>query len=175
MDSTKWWSNPSNLPTVCEAESMSRDLSRRRVHGGPGRNGRFRGLRHTLSGPAPSVSVSQDPNDKSVVWANWTLYLDYNRKRQAYPTLERGSRSRPASPSSTARTSTTTCRSTAMRTTTGPRDGHRLRPWTPRLADRPWIKKGWAAPLDKANIPNSVNLLPELEDVPFDPVACRIR
>ena len=41
------------------------------------------------AGPAPSVSVSQDPNDKSVVWANWTLYLDYNRKRQAYPTLER--------------------------------------------------------------------------------------
>jgi spermidine/putrescine transport system substrate-binding protein len=33
----------------------------------------------------------------------------------------------------------------------------------------PWIKKGWAAPLDKANIPNAKNLLPELEDVPFDP------
>ena len=32
-----------------------------------------------------------------------------------------------------------------------------------------WIAKGWAAPLDKANIPNAKNLLPELENVAFDP------
>lgn len=32
-----------------------------------------------------------------------------------------------------------------------------------------WIANGFAAKLDKANIPNSVNLIPALQDVPFDP------
>jgi len=32
-----------------------------------------------------------------------------------------------------------------------------------------WIANGFAAPLDKANIPNAVNLIPALQNVPFDP------
>lgn len=32
-----------------------------------------------------------------------------------------------------------------------------------------WIANGFAAKLDKARIPNWVNLIPELQDVPFDP------
>jgi len=32
-----------------------------------------------------------------------------------------------------------------------------------------WIANGFAAPLDKANIPNAVNVIPALSDVPFDP------
>lgn len=41
------------------------------------------------SGPAkPKAAVDRSATDKSVNWANWTLYLDYDDKTKKYPTLE---------------------------------------------------------------------------------------
>ena len=42
-----------------------------------------------IRGPLPGSVASQDPNDRSIVWANWTLYLDYDRKTRSFPTLDR--------------------------------------------------------------------------------------
>ena len=122
------------------------------------------------AGPAPSVSVSQDANDKSVVWANWTLYLDYNRKRQAYPTLERFEEQTGYTVEyrEDIDDNVSFNGKVAPQLARGMDIGYDLVTPSDSLI-APWIKKGWAAPLDKANIPNSVNLLPELEDVPFDP------
>ncbi len=122
------------------------------------------------AGPTPSISVSQDPNDKSIVWANWTLYLDYNRKKRTYPTLE-------AFEEQTGYTveyrediddNVSFNGKVAPQLARGMDIGYDLVTPSDSLI-APWIKKGWAAPLDKANIPNAKNLLPELEDVPFDP------
>ena len=37
-------------------------------------------------GPAPAADVSD--TEKTVAWANWTLYLDYDDETKTYPTLE---------------------------------------------------------------------------------------
>jgi spermidine/putrescine transport system substrate-binding protein len=36
----------------------------------------------------PTAAADQSATDKSVNWANWTLYLDYDDKTKKYPTLE---------------------------------------------------------------------------------------
>ena len=46
----------------------------------------------TAAGPAPAQDVSA--TEKTVAFANWTLYLDYDEDDQAYPTLERSRSSR---------------------------------------------------------------------------------
>lgn len=41
------------------------------------------------SGPAkPKAAVDRSATDKSVNWANWTLYLDYDEATKKYPSLE---------------------------------------------------------------------------------------
>ena len=149
---------------------MSRDLSRRQFMAALAATAGLAGCGTRSAGPAPSVSVSQDPNDKSVVWANWTLYLDYNRKRQAYPTLERFEEQTGYTVEyrEDIDDNVSFNGKVAPQLARGMDIGYDLVPPSDSLI-APWIKKGWAAPLDKANIPNSVNLLPELEDVPFDP------
>ncbi|HPJ20311.1 MAG: spermidine/putrescine ABC transporter substrate-binding protein [Actinobacteria bacterium] len=149
---------------------MSRDLSRRQFMAALAATAGLAGCGTRSAGPAPSVSVSQDPNDKSVVWANWTLYLDYNRKRQAYPTLERFEEQTGYTVEyrEDIDDNVSFNGKVAPQLARGMDIGYDLVTPSDSLI-APWIKKGWAAPLDKANIPNSVNLLPELEDVPFDP------
>ena len=149
---------------------MSRDLSRRQFMAALAATAGLAGCGTRSAGPAPSVSVSQDPNDKSVVWANWTLYLDYNRKRQAYPTLERFEEQTGYTVEyrEDIDDNVSFNGKVAPQLARGMNIGYDLVTPSDSLI-APWIKKGWAAPLDKANIPNSVNLLPELEDVPFDP------
>ncbi|MEI2621143.1 MAG: spermidine/putrescine ABC transporter substrate-binding protein [Candidatus Nanopelagicales bacterium] len=149
---------------------MSRDLSRRQFMAALAATAGLAGCGTRSAGPAPSVSVSQDPNDKSVLWANWTLYLDYNRKRQAYPTLERFEEQTGYTVEyrEDIDDNVSFNGKVAPQLARGMDIGYDLVTPSDSLI-APWIKKGWAAPLDKANIPNSVNLLPELEDVPFDP------
>ncbi len=149
---------------------MSRELSRRHFMAALAATAGLAGCGTRSAGPAPSVSVSQDPNDKSIVWANWTLYLDYNRKRQAYPTLERFEEQTGYTVEyrEDIDDNVSFNGKVAPQLARGMDIGYDLVTPSDSLI-APWIKKGWAAPLDKANIPNAVNLLPELEDVPFDP------
>ena len=42
------------------------------------------------SGNAAPVATPSDKSDseKSLVWANWTLYLDYDQQKKVYPSKE---------------------------------------------------------------------------------------
>jgi len=43
----------------------------------------------TATGPGrPTAAADRSDTDRSVDWANWTLYLDYDDKTKKYPTLE---------------------------------------------------------------------------------------
>ncbi|HQR80466.1 MAG TPA: spermidine/putrescine ABC transporter substrate-binding protein [Actinomycetota bacterium] len=118
----------------------------------------------------PGGVVSQDPNDRTITWANWTLYLDYDRKTRSFPTLEEFE----AESGYTVEYREDIDDNVSFNGKVGPLlsrgmdIGYDLVTPSDSLIAQ-WIAKGWAAPLDMANIPNSKNLLPELWDVPFDP------
>jgi len=114
--------------------------------------------------------VSQDPDDRSITWANWTLYLDYNRKTRSFPTLVDFQQETGYSVEyrEDIDDNVTFNGKVGPLLARGMDTGYDLVTPSDSLV-APWIQKGWAAPLDKANIPNAANLLPELENVPFDP------
>ena len=124
------------------------------------------GTRGVPTGTTPS----HDPNDRTITWANWTLYLDYDRKTRTFPTLEEFQ----AESGYTVEYREDIDDNVSFNGKVGPQlsrgmdIGYDLVTPSDSLIPQ-WIKKGWAAPLDLENIPNSENLLPELWDVPFDP------
>ena len=121
-------------------------------------------------GAPGQTTTSQDPNDRTITWANWTLYLDYDRKSRSFPTLE----AFEEETGYTVEYREDIDDNVSFNGKVGPQLARGLdigydlvTPSDSLIAQ--WIAKGWAAPLDKANIPNAKNLLPELENVAFDP------
>ncbi len=56
---------------------------------------------------AQPASLPAEPAG-TLIWANWPAYIDIDEESGEYPTIQRVHRTRPASRSATARTSTTT-------------------------------------------------------------------
>jgi spermidine/putrescine transport system substrate-binding protein len=117
-----------------------------------------------------TVTPSSDPNNMDVTWANWALYLDYDRKSRTFPTLEAFQEETGYNVEyrEDIDDNVSFNGKVAPQLSRGQDIGYDLVTPSDFLIAQ-WIKKGWAAPLDKENIPNSKNLLPELEDVSFDP------
>ena len=146
--------------------------ARRELLAALGAAGAAAGLAACGTGGSPSSvgSASNSEPDNSIVWANWTLYLDYDNKSRTYPTLTEFERKTGY---------TVEYREdiddnyqfngkVSPQLAIGQDIGYDLVTPSDFLVAE-WIRKGYAAPLDVANIPNRSNLLPSLEDVDFDP------
>ncbi len=147
---------------------MGRELTRRRLLGALAASAALAGC--GTRGVPGQTTVSQDPNDRTITWANWTLYLDYDRKTRSFPTLEAFEEESGYAVEYREDIDD----NVSFNGKVGPQLSRGLdigydlvTPSDSLIAQ--WIAKGWAAPLDKANIPNAKNLLPELENVAFDP------
>ena len=121
---------------------------------------------------APSPSTAQDMSDteKTVNWANWPLYIDVNDETGAYPTLEAFKAASGITVNYTEDVNDNNefyakVRAQLESGQSIDRDIVVLTDWMAAL----WIQNGFAAPLDKANIPNAANLSPNYLGVSFDP------
>lgn len=163
------------LRSLVQAQRAS--LSRRSVLAtGAGMAGMGALLAACGTSGTPSGSGSAAPgedtsdSDKRVTWANWTLYLDYDDATGTYPTLE-------------AFTEATGIEVTYVediddndsyygrvqgQLANGQDIGQDIVTLTDWMAGR-MIRQGYTQELDKANIPNWENILPNLRDVSFDP------
>ena len=147
---------------------MGRELSRRRLLGAMAASAVLAGC--GTRGAPGETTTSQDHNDRTITWANWTLYLDYDRKSRSFPTLE----AFEEETGYTVEYREDIDDNVSFNGKVGPQLARGLdigydlvTPSDSLIAQ--WIATAWAAPLDKANIPNAKNLLPELENVAFDP------
>jgi spermidine/putrescine transport system substrate-binding protein len=120
----------------------------------------------------PSIKAGTDVSDteKVVNWANWTLYLDKAEKGNKYPTLEKFQKSTgiKASYAEDIDDNDSYYGKIQGQLKRGQDIGKDIITLTDWMAGR-LIKNGYVQKLDKANIPNSKNILDNLADVDFDP------
>ena len=121
------------------------------------------------SSAAPSVSDQSDTN-KTLTWANWTLYLDYDQESKTYPSLAQFEKETgiQVTYKEDIEDNTTFWGKVQGQLKNGQDIGYDLVTPTDWMADR-WIRMGYAAELDAANVPNKVNILDNLANVAFDP------
>jgi spermidine/putrescine transport system substrate-binding protein len=163
---------------VVRALSVGR-LSRRSVLGGVGAAGLGTALAAcgtkstsgTGAGTSASLSPGTDVSDteKTVNWANWTLYLDKDDVAKTYPTLEAFKAKTGIAPAYTEEIEDNESYYGKIQAQLrqGQDIGRDIVVFTDWMAGRV-VKAGWAQKLDKKNIPNSANILDRLKDVDYD-------
>lgn len=119
--------------------------------------------------PSAASAADQSATDKVVNWSNWPLYLDINDDTGEYPTLKAFQEANGIAVTYTEDVNDNNEFYAKVRTQLEQgqdigRDLVVLTDWMAAL----WIENGYAQKLDKANIPNSKNLIPRLADVAFD-------
>ncbi|WP_313810997.1 extracellular solute-binding protein [Glutamicibacter sp.] len=156
----------------------SRSFSRRGVLGAAGALGLTGllaacgtggGSQSAATSAAPAVTDLSE-SQKTVNWANWTLYLDYDDKTKKYPTLEEFTKSSgiKANYSEDIDGNDSYYGKVQAQLKAGQDIGQDIFTLTDWMAGR-MIRQGYTQALDLANIPNSKNLLPALQNVDFDP------
>ncbi len=120
------------------------------------------------SKPSPATDVSD--SEKTVNWANWTLYLDYDDSTRTYPSLDAFSAATgiKANYSEDVDGNDSYFGKVQGQLSAGQDIGQDIVTLTDWMAGR-LIRLGYTQELDLANIPNSKNLLPSLKNVDFDP------
>ena len=123
------------------------------------------------TGPAPVPTGPEDVSDteKTVSWSNWVEYLDLDEDSGSRPTLEAFEEATGITVSYNEDVNDNNEFYAKVRTQLEQgqsidRDLVVLTDWMAGL----WISNGFAQKLDKAMIPNSVNLIPRLQSVSFD-------
>ena len=124
----------------------------------------------TSSAVAPTLAPDVSDTEKFVNWANWPLYIDVDEESGAYPTLdafqaETGIKVNYTEDVNDNNEFYAKVRAQLESGQSIDRDIVVLTDWMAAL----WINNGFAAPLDKALIPNSANLAPAYQGVAFDP------
>ena len=119
--------------------------------------------------PAAATAADLSDTDKTANWSNWPLYLDINDETGEYPTLKAFQDANGIAVTYTEDVNDNNEFYAKVRTQLEQgqdigRDLVVLTDWMAAL----WIENGYAQKLDKANIPNSKNLIPRLADVAFD-------
>ncbi|MEI7630278.1 MAG: spermidine/putrescine ABC transporter substrate-binding protein [Actinomycetes bacterium] len=119
--------------------------------------------------PAAGTAADLSDTDKTANWSNWPLYLDINDETGEYPTLKAFQDANGIAVTYTEDVNDNNEFYAKVRTQLEQgqdigRDLVVLTDWMAAL----WIENGYAQKLDKANIPNSKNLIPRLADVAFD-------
>ncbi len=104
-----------------------------------------------------------------VRWGNWTLYLDYDSKKKVYPTLEEFTKQTKISVKylEDYNDNDEFYGKVQGQLKLKKDIGYDVICPTDWMAAR-YIRLGYAQKLDKANIPNSKNILPALAHVPYD-------
>ena len=149
-------------------------MSRRRVLQAAGIGGAAMaaaacGTGGSTGGEAASQEDQSDTN-KTVNWSNWPLYIDVNEDTGVRPSIEAFTAATGISVTYTEDVNDNNEFYAKVRTQLEQgqdigRDIVVLTDWMAGL----WIQNGFAQKLDKANIPNAVNLNPAYENVSFDP------
>ncbi len=126
------------------------------------------GTRGAANGTTPTAATGGD--SKTIVWANWTLYLDYDEESKTYPTLERFEKETGYTVEyrEDIEDNVSFNGKVAPQLANGQNIGYDLVTPTDWLVAE-WIRKGYAAGIDAANVPNKKNILPALAEVQFDP------
>jgi spermidine/putrescine transport system substrate-binding protein len=126
----------------------------------------------TAAGPAPAQDVSA--TEKTLAWANWTLYLDYDDATRTYPSLEEFKRQSglDVSYSEDIDGNDTYYGKIQGQLANGQDIGKDIVVFTDWMAAR-MVRMGYTQELDKANIPNAANLRPQLQNVDYDPGRAR--
>ena len=128
----------------------------------------------TAAAAAPSTQLPTDRSatDKTVAWANWTAYLDYDEEKKNYPTLEAFIKESgiQASYSEDVDDNDSYVAKIKPQLQASPRqdikrDIFTLTDW---MANRV-IRDGLVQPLDLIRMPHVANLRDSLKDVSFDP------
>jgi spermidine/putrescine transport system substrate-binding protein len=116
----------------------------------------------------PAVK-DKSATDKSVRWANWPAYLDYDEKAKKYPTLEAFQQETgiKATYAEDIDDNDSYYGKIQGQLKNGKDIGKDVIVFTDWMAAR-MIRQGYVQKLDKAAIPNAKNLNPALQDVDFD-------
>ncbi len=125
----------------------------------------------TKASDKPTVTVSdKSDTDKTVRWANWPAYLDFDEEAKNYPTLEQFQEETgiKATYAEDIDDNDSYYGKVQGQLKNGQDIGKDVIVLTDWMAGR-LIRQGYVAKLDKANIPNAENLNPKLQDVDFDP------
>jgi spermidine/putrescine transport system substrate-binding protein len=125
------------------------------------------------TGPTgPTLPVDKSSTEKTVAFANWTAYLDYDEEAKNYPTLEAFIKETgiQASYSEDIEDNDSYVSKIKPQLQANPpqdinRDIFALTDW---MANRV-IRDGLVQPLDLIRMPHAANLLDSLKDVSFDP------
>ncbi|MCB0914410.1 MAG: spermidine/putrescine ABC transporter substrate-binding protein [Actinobacteria bacterium] len=163
-----------NAETDPRLELLKRAMSRRGFLAAAGATGAAAALASCGTGGSSSGSGGDsgggDGDNKTIVWANWTLYLDYDEESRTYPSLV-------AFEEETGYTveyrediedNVQFNGKVAPQLENGQNIGYDLVTPTDWLVAE-WIRKGYAAEITEANVPNKQNILPSLAEVEFDP------
>ncbi|MGP5599058.1 ABC transporter substrate-binding protein [Glutamicibacter arilaitensis] len=130
------------------------------------------GTKSTGTAASAALSPAKDLSDseKIVNWANWTLYLDYDDETRKYPTLQRFMKESglEANYVEDIDSNDSYYGKVQSQLSAGQDIGQDLMVLTDWMAER-IIRQGYVQDLNHANIPNIKNLLPQLQDVRFDP------
>ena len=154
-------------------EFLRQAMSRRGFLGAMGAAGASAAL--AACGTGGGTSGQTQPSggsgdNKTIVWANWTLYLDYDEESRTFPSLvafeeESGY---TVEYREDIEDNVTFNGKVAPQLENGQNIGYDLVTPTDWLVAE-WIAKGYVAEIDAANVPNKENILPNLNDVTFDP------
>lgn len=119
-------------------------------------------LDSTGGGPSPAQDASE--TDKTVRWANWTLYLDYDEETKKYPTLEKfqSETGIKASYAEDINDNESYYGKVQAQLRQGQDIGADVITLTDYMAAR-LIKSGWVQKLDQSQIPNGKNILENLK------------
>ena len=117
-----------------------------------------------------SASGSGGGDNKTIVWANWTLYLDYDEESKTYPSLVEFEKQTgyTVEYKEDIEDNVQFNGKVAPQLENGQNIGYDLVTPTDWLVAE-WIRKGYAAQITAANVPNKTNILPALANVEFDP------
>ncbi|MCU0294513.1 MAG: spermidine/putrescine ABC transporter substrate-binding protein [Candidatus Nanopelagicales bacterium] len=125
----------------------------------------------TRGGTGNNLQANSGGGDsKTIVWANWTLYLDYDEESRTYPTLVQFEEETGYTVEyrEDIDDNVSFNGKLAPQLSNGQNIGYDLVTPTDWLAAE-WIRKGYVGTIDEVTVPNKVNILPALEDVSFDP------
>ncbi|MCB9412851.1 MAG: spermidine/putrescine ABC transporter substrate-binding protein [Actinobacteria bacterium] len=163
-----------NAETDPRLELLKRAMSRRGFLAAAGATGAAAALASCGTGGSSSGSGGDsgggDGDNKTIVWANWTLYLDYDEESRTYPSLvafeeESGY---TVEYREDIEDNVQFNGKVAPQLENGQNIGYDLVTPTDWLVAE-WIRKGYAAEITEANVPNKQNILPSLAEVEFDP------
>ncbi|MGH3329529.1 MAG: polyamine ABC transporter substrate-binding protein [Streptomycetales bacterium] len=128
------------------------------------------GTEPTSKGVGERAAKDRSAAEKLVNWSNWPLYIDVDEKTDRHPTIQQFTRATGIRVSYTEDVNDNDEFFGKVRPqlASGQDTGRDLFVLTDWLAAR-LIRLGWVQKLDMASIPNAKNLVPTLQDVPFDP------